>query len=539
MKFKLTEKKKKNRKHQMGYFTSFLPDKEKGIDIFNNLVDYSKVDGNPDGGVTADGGNAVSENIDEEVLNEKSAYHYGDLNVAKKAERRHQMSGGRSTGHFGTGFYALSEPCEDTICYSNRDIWEVDLDKYNLFKPKTEREAYDLHDCLAMVNTSVDFNSYDEDEIINDMDTIFDKFVRGEENEEVKYELRNYLSEQGFNEDYIDYVMWAVDEERLGEADERIKRYIRDNDEALSEMIRAEDKLSQIFGKDVSEEFREAIFSKDQEDSKSTVFMKNLGYEGIDVTDLEQLDNFRYGSVIYDLKPNTYKKIEKEKNMDKKEALMQLEDYSEEETAKCVWCGDEFPVSDLHKEKDMGYLCDHCRRGIESRGEELEFEDEYLDVKQRIGESLNESSMLIDEFSISDKEKLKVYWDKNDGYVVEKIYNQGNDLWRTDFKKTFHDELSAKRYFSRAKKKFGVNESVEDEYDECLHEESKPNNSPIYKDPFSTSIWVKTGEVDHHGEKFGQYHDVINGKNTEMRHADFLKKFKYAGTWDEYFNKKK
>ena len=84
------------------------------------------------------------------------------------------------------------------------------------------------------------------------------------------------------------------------------------------------------------------------------------------------------------------------------------------------------------------------------------------DEKEEVKESLNESSMLMNEFSISDTEKLKVYWDKNDGYVVEKIYNQGNDLWRTDFKKTFHDELSAKRYFSRAKKKFGVNESVED-----------------------------------------------------------------------------
>lgn len=84
---------------------------------------------------------------------------------------------------------------------------------------------------------------------------------------------------------------------------------------------------------------------------------------------------------------------------------------------------------------------------------------------------INESSMLIDELSISDNEKLKVYWDKNDGYVVEKIYNQGNDLWRTDFKKTFHDELSAKRYFSRAKKKFSVNESASDDYNKFHNRE--------------------------------------------------------------------
>ena len=44
--------------------------------------------------------------------------------------------------------------------------------------------------------------------------------------------------------------------------------------------------------------------------------MKQLGYEGIDVSHLNKdqdglrgLDNFTYGSVVYDLKPNTYRKI--------------------------------------------------------------------------------------------------------------------------------------------------------------------------------------------------------------------------------------
>ena len=51
--------------------------------------------------------------------------------------------------------------------------------------------------------------------------------------------------------------------------------------------------------------------------------MKSLGYEGIDVTHLNKsdantwtsgLDNFTYGSVIYDLKPGTYKKIKEKKS---------------------------------------------------------------------------------------------------------------------------------------------------------------------------------------------------------------------------------
>ena len=40
--------------------------------------------------------------------------------------------------------------------------------------------------------------------------------------------------------------------------------------------------------------------------------MKELGYEGIDVSHLSDssgYDNFSYGSVVYNLKPGTYKKI--------------------------------------------------------------------------------------------------------------------------------------------------------------------------------------------------------------------------------------
>ena len=42
-------------------------------------------------------------------------------------------------------------------------------------------------------------------------------------------------------------------------------------------------------------------------DSFGTRIMKSLGYEGIDVRGIEGLDNSTYGSVIYDIKPNTVK----------------------------------------------------------------------------------------------------------------------------------------------------------------------------------------------------------------------------------------
>lgn len=40
-----------------------------------------------------------------------------------------------------------------------------------------------------------------------------------------------------------------------------------------------------------------------KQDSASTILMKELGYEGVDVSGLKGLDNTQYGSVIYDLKP--------------------------------------------------------------------------------------------------------------------------------------------------------------------------------------------------------------------------------------------
>lgn len=50
-----------------------------------------------------------------------------------------------------------------------------------------------------------------------------------------------------------------------------------------------------------------SVFLK--EDSASTIFMKELGYEGVDVSHIEGLDNTEFGSVIYDLHPEDAKKV--------------------------------------------------------------------------------------------------------------------------------------------------------------------------------------------------------------------------------------
>ena len=50
-------------------------------------------------------------------------------------------------------------------------------------------------------------------------------------------------------------------------------------------------------------------------------------------------------------------------------------DDEESDTAKCAWCGEEFEKSALRKEKDLGYLCNTCARGIASREGSLTFEE--------------------------------------------------------------------------------------------------------------------------------------------------------------------
>jgi len=42
---------------------------------------------------------------------------------------------------------------------------------------------------------------------------------------------------------------------------------------------------------------------------------------------------------------------------------------------KCAWCGEVYDDTELLKEKHLGYICRHCARGIEARGETLDIEE--------------------------------------------------------------------------------------------------------------------------------------------------------------------
>lgn len=86
-------------------------------------------------------------------------------------------------------------------------------------------------------------------------------------------------------------------------------------------------------------------------------------------------------------KKETPKETSEEETEEKKEVKESVEDNEFERHEMCVWCGEEFPKSELRKEKDMGYICHRCIKGIESREGNLEWEDDEL--KESV---LNENS---------------------------------------------------------------------------------------------------------------------------------------------------
>lgn len=81
-------------------------------------------------------------------------------------------------------------------------------------------------------------------------------------------------------------------------------------------------------------------------------------------------------------------------------------DEYEDEIIPCAWCGEEMPKDCMVKEKDLGYICNSCRRGIESRGEKLSIEESVKPTENEAwgyhGALLN----MVQEDVIKDAEKV-------------------------------------------------------------------------------------------------------------------------------------
>lgn len=279
-------------------------------------------------------------------------YHAGDLG---KAEFYHQQSGSRGTGHFGTGTYFVGDEAKISgdNTYGKRPHHAVEFDDYHLYKAKSDEDGYKLHSNLKVIDGgfSEDFlRAAKADEFkVSDLrkeafdltdeydNRVFDEDLGFEVSsdyigasirafteiaEDNGVEIKGYdewLSEQGedaptssdsdydfYKSDYLDYLkdtLADADTERNNGYEDFREAYFqlwlrfgkKNVDKALQAVI-DHDSVMRPGGE--ADYFKEASM---RADSRATVFMKSLGYEGIDVRGTA-LDNTAYGSVIYDLK---------------------------------------------------------------------------------------------------------------------------------------------------------------------------------------------------------------------------------------------
>jgi len=272
-------------------------------------------------------------------------YHAGDLG---KSESLAMQTGGRDTGHYGTGTYFVGDEAEISYdSYGKRPHEKVDFNKYNLFKPKTSENARLLHGFLKGVNSYYDrdpslvstdaevdaikdqFDDLDWDDDTEALYTAINLVSRVVGRYGVSRELQKHLPDTWLSDDgtlsldngddlttleVIEMLdnkdRTAYDLERMLD-DSWIRRRIwsfEDWNNSVKDVASllgvSESRVRKIIS-DIQTEIREANYDYDSmktADSASTRFMKALGYEGIDVRGIRGYDNTTYGSVIYDLK---------------------------------------------------------------------------------------------------------------------------------------------------------------------------------------------------------------------------------------------
>ena len=301
--------------------------------------------------------------------NNDYGYHAGDLG---KSEGRQRQTGGRGTGHFGTGTYFVGNP-DKIKGYNDYQYGKgkaphhiVDFSSYNLYKPSNNYYGHKLHDTLKLLNDgykyftthkddlewfkshnisaskSGEFEGKDIPEIVEHLNNLIGEYdpiklpkdinynTIDQEEDEVwdKYydELKPQYKDKGTGE-FFDAIDDKVKENPKFVEYHNLIKIIREAIEeeldngtfdGLNDYTNLVDKLyNALEGRHSKEEIQNALNEVNDNlyskvgDSLSTIFMKALGYEGVDTRHLqdddewEGLDNVTFGSVIYDLKPDT------------------------------------------------------------------------------------------------------------------------------------------------------------------------------------------------------------------------------------------
>lgn len=280
-------------------------------------------------------------------------YHYGaeKLDPNFKSETLFSKSGSRNTGAYGTGTYFFGDGRFKSSYMTDKGKTEhkVDFSDYNLFRPKNYSDGKRLHDIFLDLDNS--YERYESSSLkdylsrISEVKNHIYDYIESSDGpdtispEDVEYEyFRQRLQDAGIPESEVDRLFYDNSDEdgnvKLGEIVYDLEHYYEEYEDRSSwsvpRSIRTTEKytnvienelrdLSRILGvgqnelKNIIENSsRKAVFDEEMDpygeennDSVPTRIMKALGYEGIDVRNIEGLDNEGIGSVIYDLKPET------------------------------------------------------------------------------------------------------------------------------------------------------------------------------------------------------------------------------------------
>lgn len=269
---------------------------------------------------TADEINKKDDFTFEEEKPKNVGKHYGDLGKANDTYYS-EISKSRNTGHFGTGTYFVSENYEPggSSSYAKRPKNEVSFDDYNLYKPTTDQDGYDLHDGLKAINSKdlfrkeeiseiqKQYNNYKENLSDESIDGLIDALEKSgydvndiKEDFEAGWSTRAESNLRDMAEDII------YDYDRLYKNYNKMIEQIKKNNPNINDdaINNAFEETNKALEKYKEKGYKYGQYPTPKIDSLSTIFMKNLGYEGIDVRHLKGLDDTTYGSVIYDLKNN-------------------------------------------------------------------------------------------------------------------------------------------------------------------------------------------------------------------------------------------
>jgi len=252
---------------------------------------------------------ALENRLRDEVREQayRLAYHAGDLG---KSESYYNIATARrGTGHFGTGTYFVSDPkLIQGDGYRHRPVESIELDNYSTFKVQSTTEGFQLHDFLRDINYNLygwgmveKFAKIDAEKMVENSPA---KFIReyGTENEKSwlkQYKDQLYSVKMAAEDIYDRYLTKKKTHNTL--IDTANSLFNKDQDPIVyaniyNALFKTLDTLDEYQKYDSYSEKMQVA------DSLATVFMKALGYEGIDVRGVNLLDNTSYGSVIYDLK---------------------------------------------------------------------------------------------------------------------------------------------------------------------------------------------------------------------------------------------